>query len=279
MAQAKKITLVLTPKQMENFLDQYFSKVTRKEAKRQLLTFQKSEKSEKPSKPDLKKQNSATDLNKMKAADVEALAKKMAKKNKEEIDCKGKKPTKAENITYMTDGETTDTSKKSKKSKKDKPESKELTKFCDRITNEKKLAKMELSELRTGAKLDGFSKRPVQDVRVVAVAMAKLQKVKIPNKGKTPTKAEYLAFATGKIKGVKDKGKEKEKEKKGNGKDKKKEKEKKGKGKVQRSDPDSEEESPSDTESGSGSSSSGSDSDTFSSCTNISDSGSESDSD
>ncbi len=273
MAQANKITLSLTPKQLEAFLEAYICKSVRKEAKKKLMTYKSTEKAQKSSKPDLKKQDSSTDLSKFKkmpASEVEALAKKKAKKEKGEIDCKGKKPTKAENIDYLTDGgNTTDTSKKDKK---DKPESKELAKFCAKINNEKKLAKMELSELKAGAKLEGFAKHPVQDIRVVAVAMAKLQKVKIPNKGKAPTKPEYLAFATGKVKGVKAKEKGKEKEEK---------KCKGGKGRTSKSDPDSEEDSPSESESessssdSSSSSGSSSDSDSFPSCTDCSDSDSD----
>ena len=196
----------------------------------------------KPSKPALKKQNSSSELTnykKMKADEVEALAKKKARKNKEEVPHKGKKATKQENIDYLTDGgNTTDSGKKDKK-----PTSKELQKFCDKVSDPKKVVKMSLDELKKGANLEGFNKCQVQHVRAVASAMAKHKGVKIPGKGKTPTKQEYLDFISGKAKGVK--------EGKGKGKEKEKEKPKpkpKPKGK-KKEDPDSEEDTPSDTDS------------------------------
>ena len=226
MAQAKTMTLVLTPKQMDAFLEAYVCKAALKEAKKKLLAFQSSEKAQKSSKLALKKQNSTSDFSKMKAADVEAMAKKKAKKEKREIECKGKKPTKAENIDYLTDGgNTTDSSKKDKKDKKDK---KALKKFCEKVNDPKKMGTMNLFDLKEGAKMIGFSKCSLQEVRTVAKAKAKQEKVKIPSKTKQPTKVEYLAFATGKVNGIEDKVKAKN-TKKGKG------------GKISKSDCDSEE--------------------------------------
>jgi hypothetical protein len=238
MAQEKKITLSLTPKQMEDFLQQFVCKVAIKEAKKKLEGFKVTEKAGKSTKPELKKQNSSVDFSKMNAGDVAALAQKKAKKAKDEIKCKGKKPTKKENVAYLTDGESTDSSKKAKK-----PSSKELEKFTSKVNAPKKFKMMELSELKNGAKLDGFAKCHVNEIRAVAMRIAALQEVSIPSKNKLLTKAEYLAFATGKVKGVKE----------GKG---------KGKGKGKTPDPDSEEDSPSSDD----------DSDSFSSCTDSSDS-------
>lgn len=90
MAQAKKITLTFTNKQMDDFLQKYVCKAALKDAKKDLMARQVTEKA-KPSKPALKKQNSSSELTnykKMKADEVEALAKKKARKNKEEVPTK-----------------------------------------------------------------------------------------------------------------------------------------------------------------------------------------------
>jgi hypothetical protein len=262
MAQAKKITLTFTPKQMEDFLQKYVCKAALKDAKKDLLARQVTEKAAKPSKPALKKQDSSSELakyKKMKADEVEALAKKKAKKAKEDVPHKGKKPTKQENIDYLTDGgNTTDSGKKDKK-----PASKELQRFCAKVGDSKKVAKMSLDDLKKGAKLEGFDKCQVQYVRAVATAIAKHKGVKIPNKAKTPTKQEYLDFISGKANGVKEAGK-------GKGKEKAKPKPK-SKGKKEE-DPDSEEDTPSDTDSDSDSDSGSDSSDSDSSDSDSSDS-------
>ena len=214
MAQAKKITLTFTNKQMDDFLQKYVCKAALKDAKKDLMARQVTEKAVKPSKPTLKKQDSSSELakyKKMSAVDVEALAKKKAKKANQDVPHKGKKPTKQENIDYLTDGgNTTDSGKNDKK-----PANKELQKFCDKVADSKKVAKMSLDELKKGAKLEGFNKCQVQYIRAVASAMAKHKGTKIPGKGKTPTKQEYLDFISGKAKVVKEakNGKEKAKSK------------------------------------------------------------------
>ena len=248
MAQAKKITIELTPKQLESFLEQFVCTAARKEAKAKLMSFKSSGNAKPSSKPDLKKagkQKSLTDLKKRPAPELAELAAKKAKKEKTEIPHTGKKPTKKENLAFLTGGETdgsateggsTDSGKKTKAGADSK---KELEAFRTKINKPAVLGKMTIVQLQAGSKIGGFPKLTASDIKLVAVRMAKLQKEEISAKAKTPTKAEYLAFIQGEEKAEK-KGK---KDDKGKGKaDKKKAKE---------SDVDSEQESPSESDSGS----------------------------
>ena len=240
MAQAKKITIELTPKQLESFLDQFVCTAARKGAKAKLMSFKSSGNAKPSSKPDLKKagkQKSLTDLKKRPAPELAELAAKKAKKEKTEIPHTGKKPTKKENLAFLTGGETdgsateggsTDSGKKTKAGADSK---KELEAFRTKINKPAVLGKMTLVQLQAGAKIGGFPKLTASDIKLVAVRMAKLQKEEISAKASTPTKAEYLAFIQGEEKVEK-------KEDKGKGKADKKAKE---------SDADSEQESPSES--------------------------------
>ena len=251
MSQTKKITIELTPKQLESFLEQFVCTAARKEAKAKLMSFKSSGNAKPSSKPDLKKagkQESLTDLKKRSAAELADLAAKKAKKEKKEVPHEGKTPTKKENLAFLTGGETegsateggsTDSGKKTNAGTDSK---KDLEAFRTKINKPAVLGKMTLVQLQAGSKIGGFPKLQVSDVKLVAERMAKLQKEKISAKGKAPTKAEYLVFIQGE-------GKAEKKEKKGKKDDKGKGKEDKKKAKE--SDVDSEQETPSESGSGS----------------------------
>jgi hypothetical protein len=86
---------------LNDFLHQFVCDTDREDAKRKLEGFKTTEEVEKVSNPEMKKPNSSTAFNKMKAAEVASLAQKKAKNAKDKIKYKGKKPTKKENIAYL----------------------------------------------------------------------------------------------------------------------------------------------------------------------------------